>query len=572
MATRNRAAHPPTAWVQLRTFCTISLVGLLVFLGIRIVTGKFSPFGPVFVALLPTSIAAALAWKQQFYRIAGHLLVLGAFIAVGLSHTIDGLIHSPSLWVVGVVPVTAGLLLGPISMLVHTLIAGAIITLAWQGPSLGLPYPDQVKVGYLDWALLRVVATVVVSIVGLRIVRDTESAVTEIARQRVLLRSSHREAREFDAEKSRFLTQMVHEIRTPMNGIKGIVQHWTRRKINPELRESVNVMNRCADRLMAMMSDIQDLSTIDQGSVETLKQAFLVNAAVNDVALIFDAKATSKGLRLEVSGPQEDHWAIGDGQRLVQVLSNLVANAIKFSDQGTICLTWIIDEQGHARFTVSDQGIGMTPEQVEHLFQKYAQVDLDEGVSRGGTGLGLTISKALSEAMDGDLSVESLQGEWTKFHLRLPLPVTKAPSVGRVRTVEPDEQCADLVVLVVDDDPVSLLVQRLALEQMGCVVHCCTSGQEGYELASKQALDLIVMDLRMPGLDGIKTTLKIRESSGINADTPVVALTASSDLEDRRRCIDCGMQDVLVKPFVFETLERCIQACRVTKEAEKRVA
>lgn len=572
MATRNRAAPPPNAWVQLRTFCTISLVGLLVFLGIRIVTGKFSPRGPVFVALLPTLIAAVLAWKQQFYRIAGHLLVLGAFIAVGLSHTIDGLIHSPSLWVVGVVPVTAGLLLGPISMLIHTLIAGAIITLAWQGPSLGLPYPDQIKVGYLDWALLRVIATVVVSMVGLRIVRDTESAITEIARQRVLLQSSHRAAREFDAEKSRFLTQMVHEIRTPMNGIKGIVQHWTRQKIDPELRESVNVMNRCADRLMAMMSDIQDLSTIDEGSVETLKQAFLVNAAVNDVALIFEAKAASKGLNLEVSGPEEDHWAIGDGQRLVQVLSNLVANAIKFSDQGTVCLTWIIDGQGHARFTVSDQGIGMTPEQVEHLFQKYAQVDLDEGVSRGGTGLGLTTSKALSEAMDGDLSVESVQGEWTKFHLRLPLPVTKAPSVGRARTAEADEQGADLVVLIVDDDPVSLLVQRLALKQMGCVVHCCTSGQEGHELASKQALDLILMDLRMPGLDGIQTTQKIRESSGINTDTPVIALTASSDLEDRRRCIDCGMQDVLVKPFVFETLERCIQASRITKEAKKRVA
>lgn len=549
----------------------MTLAALLVFVVIRLFHGKLNLLGPISVALVPASFATILAWRQKLYRVSGHLLVLAAFVAVGLSHTHDGLIRSPSLWVIGVVPVAAGLVLGPMAMLAHTFLAALVITLAWQGPLLGFAYPMQIQVGYIDWAILRVLAIVVISMVGLRIVRDTEAGVTEIARQRVLLQSSYQAAHEFDEEKTRFLTQMMHEIRTPMNGIKGIIQHWSRRSLDPELQESVNVMNRCADHLMAMMSDIQDLSKIDKGAVETLKQAFLVNSAVTDVALIFEAKASSKGLALEVSGPDEEYWAIGDGQRLVQVLSNLVANAIKFSDQGTVRLSWAIDERGHALFTVADQGIGMSPPQVESLFQKYAQVDLDEGVSRGGTGLGLTISKALSEAMEGQLTVDSVLGEWTKFQLRLPLPVTKAPSLRPPKEVKVDEQDQHLVVLAVDDDPVSLLVQRLALEQMGCEVVSCPNGMEAQAMAAKQTFDLILMDLRMPGMDGIESTKKIRDT-GRNTDTPIIALTASSDLEDRRRCLEVGMMDVLVKPFVYETLERSIHGCRAIKAQGTKAA
>lgn len=422
MPARTNAVRSSQDWEQLRTFSSITLLGLLVFFVIRLANGKLTSFGAIPIALIPATLSTALAWKQRFYRTSANLVILAAMIAVGCSHPVDGGINSPSLWVICVVPVAGGLLLGPLAMLVHTLVAALMITVAWQGSLMGLSYPQQIELGPIDWIILRVLSIVVVSLVGLKIVRDTEKHITQIARQRALVQASHRAARSFDEEKSQFLDQMVQEIRAPMQLIKKVAQQWVKKGLDPELRESVNVMDRCADHLMTMMLDIQDLSKIDNGEVRTLKERFLVNSAVQDVALIFEAKAKDKGLALEVTGPETETWAIGDGQRLVQVLSNLMANAIKFSDAGTITLAWDLDDQGQASFTVTDQGIGMTPSQVDSLFQKYAQVDLDEGVSRGGTGLGLTISKALSEAMDGELSVQSTHGEGTSFRLDLPLP------------------------------------------------------------------------------------------------------------------------------------------------------
>lgn len=241
------------------------------------------------------------------------------------------------------------------------------------------------------------------------------------------MQGAHLQAKAHDQEKTRFLEQMSQEIRTPMKDIKQVTQRWSAQPLSPELRESVDVMDRCADHLLGMLRDIRDLSTIQNGAFSIVQEPFLVNTAVRDVVRLFEAKAQSKGLELLLEGPAHDHWVLGDAQRLVQVLSNLVGNAIKFTDEGSITLHWQALDDAQFRFDVIDQGIGMSPEQLGRLFQDFTQVHLDEGVARGGTGLGLTISKALSEAMGGQLQATSTLGEGSVFSLAVPLSTTQIP-------------------------------------------------------------------------------------------------------------------------------------------------
>lgn len=545
-----------------RTLSGITAGGLTVFAIMRFAAGHYAVLGVILVSLAVAMGGLVSVWALNKPRCGAHLTLAAATIALGASHILDGLIHSPSLWVIWVVPIAAGLLLGKGAILVYAAVAALFNYAAWSGPSWGFQYGEQLETPHLDWVLLRILAIVSLSIIGNRIVRRTEASLYETARRSLELEASHALAQAFDQEKTRFLSQMSHEIRTPMNGIKGMVQLWRREELSPTMRDSVDVMDRCADHLMALMSDIQDLSKIESGNIETFARPFLVNIAVRDVARLFEAKAQAKGLSLLVDGPTQDVWARGDAQRMVQVLSNLVGNAVKFTDQGSVSIRWEAREDETCVFSVEDQGIGMSPTQVESLFQKYAQVDLDQGVARGGTGLGLTISKALAEAMGGSLSVRSELGVGSVFVLELRMPKAN-PLAGEGASPRPmDKGAHALAVLLVDDDPVSLLVQRLALEHMGCDVVACAGSLEAIEAAKASAFDLILMDLCMPGLDGVATTRAIREQALGHRSTPVIATTASAYLEDHKRCLEAGMQDVLVKPIDFEKLERCLANCR----------
>lgn len=554
----------------IRTFSTITCAGFALFMVLRGLEGRIVVFGILSVAMTFSLASLYFSYKSQRARLAAHLNLVGALFAVGASHVRDGQIESVSLWLISLIPLSAGLLLGSRAVIGYSVLAGLFIAAAWLGPKFGYAFEEQFEPIALDWIVMRLLALMVVSLVGVYFVNRTESKVFEIARRQCDVDRSHQQAQAFDAEKTRFLSRMSHEIRTPMNGIRGMTQHWSRQSIDGELRESVDVMNRCAQHLMSLMSDIQDLSKIESGSVEIFEQPFLVNDAVHDVARLFEAKAKSKGVALEVRGPMDEIWALGDRQRIVQVLSNLVGNAVKFSDHGTVTLSWDLDKTAQAYFAVKDQGIGMSPAQVENLFHEFAQVDLDQGVARGGTGLGLTISKAISEAMGGRLEVTSELGNGSEFRLELRLAQVQPSQTNQVLSEQAAAAQTQLSVLVVDDDRASLLVQRLALESMGCEVITAKDGDEAIQAALASSFDLILMDLRMPGKDGIETCHAIRSQSPKNRGTPMIAITASAYVEDHRRCLDAGMQEVIVKPFDFEVLRRSVQARHEFIELEQR--
>lgn len=409
---------------KLRRFQIFSLLGgmgLLVFLALRSIEGHWPTAGVLLIGFVLHGLGFVLAHRSRHPRLAMHLCFVGDTIAVGGSHIQDGLIHSLSLWVIASIPITAGHLLGKRAIAGYALLAAFFIALAYFGTHLGFRYPTPIALTMFDWVSLRVLAFTILALVSLQIAKETERTVYASANQGVQVQRAHLQAKTHDQEKTRFLEQMSQEIRTPLTDIKQVTQRWSDQSLTGDLRESVQVMDRCADHLIGMLRDIQDLSTIQKGAFSVVLEPFLINTAVRDVVRLFEAKAHSKGLKLELLGPEQDHWVLGDAHRLVQVLSNLVGNAIKFTDEGAVTLSWQALKDAQYRFEVIDQGIGMSSDQLGKLFQDFTQVHLDEGVVRGGTGLGLTISKALANAMDGKLDATSALGEGSVFSLTIGL-------------------------------------------------------------------------------------------------------------------------------------------------------
>lgn len=562
---------------RVRAFSAISGAGLLLFTILRLLDAKYYTVGVLAVATVFVATSYLLALKTARVRLASHALVLGVMVALGASHLQDGVASSVSLWVLASVPVTAGYLLGARSCIFYTVVAIGPIWLACFGEQLlGWSYPDQIELGTIDWVGLRVISLVSMTALATYIARDYEEQIRNIARQRCAVDKAHAIAQAHHQEKSNFLAVMSHEIRTPMNGVKGMTEHWLRQCLDSETRESVGVMDRCADNLLGMLQDIQELSSVDTGGIKIHRKPFCLRRLVQDVARLFESKASERGVALRIDGQEGPSWLLGDAQRITQVLSNLVGNAVKFTDRGEIVVRWRIEVRSsrscQLRLEVKDQGVGMSQEQVSRLFQEFSQVHDPAGQFRGGTGLGLTISQGLVQAMGGEISVQSQQGQGSTFQVQLELESSSARDELGASQRENEVVRKGLSVLAVDDDPISLLVQRLALEHMGCVVQNCASSEEGLRWAQEKPFDLILMDLRMPSRDGVQTVHAIRAMASLNANTPVLALTASARSEDHERCMQAGMCDVIVKPFSFERLALAVQRYARPEESQKDVA
>lgn len=549
---------------RVRAFSAIAGSGLLLFSVLRVLDESYYTVSLLGVATLFVSAAYLLALKTSWLGLASHALVFGVALALGATHIEDGVATSVSLWALAVVPITAGYLLGAAASIGYSLIAVVPIWLAcFGGEILGWSYPEQIEIGLVDWLGLRVLALVSLTALATYIAVDYEQQALRVARQRCAVDKAHSLAQAHHQEKNNFLAVMSHEIRTPMNGVKGMTEHWLRQSLDGETRESVAVMNRCADNLLGMLQDIREFSSVDAGEVKIHRKPFCLARLVEDVARLFEAKASERGVSLGIDAQQGPSWLLGDPQRITQVLSNLVGNAVKFTDQGEIVLRWRIkvgpSMKSQVLLEVQDQGVGMSQEQLSRLFSEFSQVHDPGGQFRGGTGLGLTISQGLVQAMGGELSVQSQPGQGSTFTVRLELESSQERGTLGCSNPLSEEFSSGLSVLAVDDDPISLLVQRLALEHMGCLVQDCGSSQEGLHWALTKRFDLIVMDLRMPAMDGVETLREIRAASSLNTDTPAIALTASTRAEDHERCLAVGMREVITKPFAFEQLARVVQ-------------
>jgi len=378
-----------------------------------------------------------------------------------------------------------------------------------------------------------------------------------VARLEARTRAAHvarRRAEEADAVKTRFLALMSHEMRTPLNSVTGYAEVLARHPaMPPEGRDQLDQIQRSGEDLLMLVEDVLEISRGDDTlDLQPLTLAVLLKATLETVR----PAAAEKGLVLQMEVcPAAIEPVMGDRRRLRQTLHHLIGNAVKFTDRGTVSI--VVDRIGaDVVITVADTGCGLDPAGADALFEVFVQGD--DSISRRhvGTGIGLTLVRRHARIMGGVVSVDSRPGEGATFTLRLPLALAATDPDVRAEPLAGagETGTCPLRVLVVDDHPANREVARLMLTAVGCEVAEAADGDEAVDMARAGTFDLILMDVRMPRLDGLAATRLIRALPGTIADIPILAVTADAMPADAARCLAAGMNAHLAKPISHQAL------------------
>jgi signal transduction histidine kinase/ActR/RegA family two-component response regulator len=363
--------------------------------------------------------------------------------------------------------------------------------------------------------------------------------------------------------KTEFLATMSHEIRTPLNSIIGFAQLLERREdLSDESRHQIGLIERSGKALLTVVNDILDFSKVEAGRIDLDLKPVDLDAACRDALAIVAETAERKGLTLTMSVEGAMGAAhICDDHRLRQVLLNFLNNAVKFTDTGGVALKLSIQPKGEAdrvRIAITDTGVGISAEAAARLFQRFSQVDSSTSRTHGGTGLGLAICKGLVELMGGVIGVESAPGQGSTFWLELPL--VRAGTAVQAEGGE-DEGGAGLCahILLVDDHPMNRELGMAILTLLGCTADVACDGREAIEAAKARRYDAILMDVHMPGVDGLAAARAIRALKGPASRTPIIAMSADVLPEQVARTREAGMIDSVGKPINIETLHACLE-------------
>ena len=361
------------------------------------------------------------------------------------------------------------------------------------------------------------------------------------------------EAKAASLAKSTFLSVMSHEIRTPLNGILGMTQVMIHDTSDEETRSRLDIVQQSGEGLLAILNDLLDLSRIEAGKIELESIPFEMSEVLSRAHSAFTALANKKGLSMPLDTVGIEGRFIGDPTRIRQIVYNLLSNALKFTESGSVAIrAHAID--GGLEIVVADTGIGIAPDKLSEIFREFNQADTSINRRFGGTGLGLSIARDLATLMGGSIAVESRVGEGSRFTVRLqlvrtgdPEPVTEPVEDAQTATLSP----GSLRVLAAEDNDVNQLVLRTILEQCGIKVTIVSNGREAVDAWTRQPWDVILMDIQMPVMGGVEATRLIRtqEIEIRRRATPIVALTANTMTHQLPEYEAAGFSGLVAKPI-----------------------
>ncbi|MEM7205545.1 MAG: ATP-binding protein [Planctomycetota bacterium] len=390
---------------------------------------------------------------------------------------------------------------------------------------------------------------------------EAKAFAARLQQQSVDLARAKHAAETANHAKSQFLATMSHEIRTPLNGILGTTELLLRAELPASQRECVEIISASGKTLMALIGDILDFSKIEAGMMPIEARRFELRSLLREVVSMFGPAAQRQAIELRCRVAEDvPVGVVADPGRLRQILTNLMGNAVKFTEAGTVdvrvALRLTSDGDPQLLFEVEDTGVGIAPEQQARVFDPFVQVDASTTRRCGGTGLGLGISKRLTRLMGGEIGVRSEPGEGSCFWFALPLCIADSADFGDSgREAEPDaDQVFDASVLVAEDNRINRRVAELMLERLGCAVELVPDGAAAVAAVADRRYDLVLMDLEMPSMDGLAATAAIRALPEPAARVPIVALTASVTSEITESCAQAGMNAHLTKPISLDAL------------------
>ncbi|MCB2016851.1 MAG: response regulator, partial [Hydrogenophaga sp.] len=368
--------------------------------------------------------------------------------------------------------------------------------------------------------------------------------------------------------KSVFLANMSHEIRTPFQGLLGMLNLLDNATLNSQQRDYLSTARDSAMHLLGVLNDILDVSTMESGTLKLSVAPIHLPSVVHEVDGLMQVAARDKSLELNIYAAADlPQWVEADATRLRQIMFNLLNNAIKFTQEGSVIaeLTRAPAGKTGVLFTVRDTGVGMDEETLSRLFTRFYQADNSLRRRVGGTGLGLEISRNLARMMGGDIEVTSQAGVGSVFAVHLDLPEAPAP-VEESRETVFGNLTRRLRVLVAEDHPINLKYMNILLEKMGHEAVFCENGQEALQLLQQQPFDVVLLDYHMPVLDGLATTEAIRKIEGPVSDIKVILVTADVVNDTRKRAREVGVDEFTSKPLQADDLQRALSRCGLLED------
>ncbi|MGV3580216.1 ATP-binding protein [Brevundimonas sp.] len=371
------------------------------------------------------------------------------------------------------------------------------------------------------------------------------------------------------ADRAAMAAIISHELRTPVSAIQAGAQVILDGTAPEQRVETAELIVDASALMTRMLNDLLDHSKMEAGAMSLEARDFDLAGMISDTERFWRAQAAEKGLTLTATTVAPDLWLSGDPYRLRQVLNNLLSNAIKFTAKGAIDVQVAVAsptlETRRLSITVRDQGAGIPAEAMDRLFSPFAQGSSEVARTYGGTGLGLKVSRDLARLMGGDLTVESEAGKGAAFTLSVTLPVGRAVAFG-IEAAETMKPRARLRILAVDDHEINRRTLALVLQPLGVELATASDGMLALELLARQAFDVVLMDVNMPGIDGNETTRRLRASGGVNATVPVIGFSAGTEADQVAACHAAGMTDWLAKPLephkLYEALHRATATVR----------